>query len=797
MRGGIYVFFKILKKDMKRKKIMNIILLLFLILASTLIGSSLSVFYSTVSAIGYTKNKSSVADLIQINSNFNEGEQLINYLNGLEGPLFDEMITESYIVINDSDIVTDKDSENENQSGVMMWNWIQEIPIKYNKVFDEEDRPLDLKSGEIAIPRYIHDRRDINIGDELQINFGEQKHDFVVAHIVKDVAFGSEILGAKRYFVSDEDYEQINGMVENTNRGFLTSLIAKDGYRDNDLVQQITDMDLTFSQGFNFTNSLVDYEYIFNMLISAIMIIVSVVLIAIAFMILRFTIVFTLQEEYKEIGIMKAIGIKNRAIRKIYVVKYFFLALLGGGIGLVLNIPLSSLMLNTIEGYLILGDDRLKLLLSTLGVILVILLTIVFCYRSTGKIRKFSAMDAIRQGSTGERFRGIKRFPNLQKTYMSVPIFLGVSDVFVDFKRFIVLTITFILGTAIMIIPINAANTIKSNNMVELLGLARMDSYMKISDYDESDVEGFVEEMREQINEVVPNTDFWADYGTNAKLANLSDTKSTRVTGYQSVGKKASEYSYLEGVAPKLSNEIALTKKLATHLDVGIGDNIIVNISDKEYEFIVTALYQTVMNMGDGFRLSEKAKISMTDPQSFLWACRFDLSKDANNCITKLREAFPTIEFHTTQKFLSSMLGSILDSIDGMIQLIVMIIGGVVLLITCLLVKMLLTKEIPEVALLKSLGFRNHSIKIWQVSRILIVLLVSIILGTVLANTGGDYLVGLVFKLMGAEKVIITTKGLQVYVVIPVFLFVTTILGTLCSLGQIKKTKIWEINNQE
>ena len=132
-----------------------------------------------------------------------------------------------------------------------------------------------------------------------------------------------------------------------------------------------------------------------------------------------------------------------------------------------------------------------------------------------------------------------------------------------------------------------------------------------------------------------------------------------------------------------------------------------------------------------------------------------------------------------------------------MIQLIVMIIGGVVLLITCLLVKMLLTKEIPEVALLKSLGFRNHSIKIWQVSRILIVLLVSIILGTVLANTGGDYLVGLVFKLMGAEKVIITTKGLQVYVVIPVFLFVTTILGTLCSLGQIKKTKIWEINNQE
>lgn len=355
MRGVRYVFFKILKKDMKRKKVMNIILLLFLILASALIGSSLSVFYSTVSAIDYTMDKSNVADLIQLNSDFNEGEEFINNINQLENPLFDEVIEEPYIVVYDSDIITNKKERTLHQSGIWLSNWLQKIPTRYNKVFDERDRPLVLKQGEIAIPRTAHDRRDIKIGDNIQISLNGQKYNFVVAHIVKDVAFGSDMLSVKRYFISDEDYEGIDGKTENANRGYLSSLIAKEGYSDNDLLQQITNMDLVATQGFNFTRSLVSLEYFFNMLIAGIMVMVSIILIAIAFMILRFTILFTLQEEYKEIGIMKAIGIKNRAIRKIYLVKYFFLALLGGGIGLVLSVPLSSLMSTTIEGYLILG----------------------------------------------------------------------------------------------------------------------------------------------------------------------------------------------------------------------------------------------------------------------------------------------------------------------------------------------------------------------------------------------------------------------------------------------------------
>ncbi len=782
---------------MQRKKAMNIILLLFLILSSALIGASMSVFYSTVTAIDYSIDKSNIADVIQLCNKYGEGDKLLKSLDSQEESLYKVVETEPYVIVKDSDIQT-QDGKKE-QSGVLMWSWLQKIPTNYNKVFDEMDEALVLEPGEIAIPRFTNERRNMNIGDQIKITIEGKSYTFTIAHLVKDIAFGSEMLGAKRYFLTDQDYEQIVQEVGASNKGEVLNFKVKEGTTSEELVQQITDLDYSVTQGFNFTKNLVGFEYVSNMLVAGIIMVVSIILIAIAFMILRFTIVFTLQEEYKEIGIMKAIGLKERPIRRIYLVKYLFLSVIGGVIGFFISIPLSVVMLGSLKNYLLLGDDHLKILLSLFGVCLVILLTILFCYRCTKKIRKFSVMVAIRQGSTGERFHSIKHFPNLQKTRLKIPVFLGISDLFANGKRFVVMMITFILGTTIMIIPINAANTLKSNNMIEMLGLAQMDCYIKIESFDgeTESVDDYVENLRGEFEEVVPGIDVWADYGVTAKLMNLNQDRSKNIAGYRSIGKGAEAYSYLEGEAPKLANEIAVTKQVAAYLNVGLGDVIFLEVNGEKAEYVVTALYQTVMNMGDGFRLSNQAEITMPDEQSFLWACKFPNTKDTKDNIDKLQKAFPEMEFHTTQKFLSSMLGSFLDSVDDMIHLLMAIVAGVVFMITCLLLKMLLTKEVPEVAILKSLGFKNASIRLWQLSRILIILLLSIALGTVISNTVGNALVGLVFKFAGAEKVLIMTKPLQVYIGIPIFLLSVTTLAAVCSMGQIKKIKIWEINNQE
>ena len=73
---------------------------------------------------------------------------------------------------------------------------------------------------------------------------------------------------------------------------------------------------------FNGDKALIKFSYVFDMLVVGILLMVSLILVAVAFAILRFTIAFTLTEEFREICVMKAIGIRNRKIRGLFLAKY-------------------------------------------------------------------------------------------------------------------------------------------------------------------------------------------------------------------------------------------------------------------------------------------------------------------------------------------------------------------------------------------------------------------------------------------------------------------------------------------
>lgn len=76
------------------------------------------------------------------------------------------------------------------------------------------------------------------------------------------------------------------------------------------------------------------------------LIVVSAIFIAVAFVVLRFTITFTLSDEFREIGVMKAIGIGNFKIRGLYLVKYPGISVIGTVIGLVLSSPFGEMLMS-------------------------------------------------------------------------------------------------------------------------------------------------------------------------------------------------------------------------------------------------------------------------------------------------------------------------------------------------------------------------------------------------------------------------------------------------------------------
>ena len=68
-------------------------------------------------------------------------------------------------------------------------------------------------------------------------------------------------------------------------------------------------------------------------IVAGVVIMLSLLLILIAILCLRFTMLATIEEDYKEIGVMKAIGIAHADIKRIYLSKYLVMGVFASLLG--------------------------------------------------------------------------------------------------------------------------------------------------------------------------------------------------------------------------------------------------------------------------------------------------------------------------------------------------------------------------------------------------------------------------------------------------------------------------------
>ena len=792
------MFFKILKKDIKRKKSMNIILILFMILIGMFVASSTNMLYTETTALDKFMEKSNSTDFIVVYNAKNDTNETIN--NWVKNnPLIEDYSNDETINIQSNDFILPKNcNAYDSDSMIVLTTQSQ----KHNLLYNHNDEYLEINDGEIAIPRSISDPTNLVIGDKITISLDGVSKEFTVKHFVKDATFGGKITGFGRIVLSKNDYDFYNQgpNIENVN---VLSCMASKGSNYDDIAKDFAKADIN-NIIVSFTSKMVKLTYFPDLILAAIMMIVSIFLIFIAFLVLRFTIVFTLQEEYKEIGIMKAIGIKNKQISNIYLVKYLFISVIGSAIGFALSIPFSNQMLKLISKNILITKPASALILSILSVIIVILITLLFCKLCTRKINKFSAIDAIRNGTTGERFSKSKKINLHKRNHTRVPIFMAISDLINGWKRFIILIITFIFGTILILIPINLINTMDSSEMLQYFGMSESDVVIDFRNYEDTIITDNINTSLDNLTKVEK---LYADNGVDVDLhieayyqsRIYSDDKneSQSITAMKGVNYSTDNYTYLDGTPPKLENEIAITQVIADYLEVDIGDIVHCAIGEKTSDFIVTALFQSMNTLGKSIRFPEKLNLDINNCGYFFFPGNLINSKDNNTSIEKMKEITPQYDIKSSKEFVSTVMGIVDKQFGPIKDVVVFLVLGINFLITILVVKMLVSKEISEIAILKSIGFKNKTIKHWQMLRLSIVLIISVIIGTVLANNFGDILISAVFKSFGISKMEQQIIPHQVYFLYPMLVIIITLLAVLVSLGQIKRTKVWEINNQE
>lgn len=790
------MYLNILKKDLKRKRTMNIILLLFIILAVMFVSSSANNLSAVTSSLDTYFDNAKVADYCIFTSGKVEtdksesAEEIVKNFSGTQS-----YKSEDTIYISTSGVT--KENKQIESSSTMM-NAFENACITY---FDENNEPLTaVNEGEVYLRKSILTQNNLAVGDKITVKVGDVSKDFKIKGSLKDAVLGSSMMGTPRYLVSKADFNDFYSDES------VKPWTGKSVYVYTDdiegLEQALSDCtNITFMG----SKALIKTTYIMDMINAGVLLIVSICLILISFVILRFTITFTLSEEYREIGIMKAIGIKNSKIRGLYLIKYFATSIVGAIIGLILSIPFGNMLLQQVsENIVIEGNDRY--ILNIIFAIAIVLIIMLFCYRCTGKVKKFSPVDAIRNGTTGERFKK-KGVIKLSKSKLKPVPFMAVNDILSGVKRFGIMLITFTIGILLITIMVNTIATLQSDNLITWYSMTKSDVFLEDLKSDERHlVTGGHENLKEQLNEIkktLSENEIKADCycETAFKLGIINGDYKCKSLAFQGTNTTTDMYSYLEGTPPKNKNEIALTYITADKIHAKIGDTVTISTVSGDKDYIITAIYQSMNNMGEGIRFTEDEELDYSQAMGiFPYQVKYTdnpSSDEISKRFELIKDKFSDYTVRTGGEYVDYMIGGVAGYMSNTKLLIILIVLIINILVAVLMEKSFLTKERSEIAMLKAIGFKNSSIILWQTLRIGIVMVLAVFIAILLSEPASQLSVGFIFKIMGANNIIFDVNVLESYVIYPLICLATTVLAVFIVAQQVRKVKSSEINSIE
>lgn len=239
---------------------------------------------------------------------------------------------------------------------------------QFDFLLDADGVPVRPADGEVYAPVFYRKDGVMKLGDTISIH-GLR---FTIAGFVRDSQMNSALASSKRFVVSEADYARLEpfGAVEyliefclddRSHLGAFTAAYSAAGLPANGpaLTWPLFRMMSAISDG----------------IMIAVVLLVGILVILIALLCIRFTLLAKIEDDYREIGTMKAIGMRVSDIRSLYLSTYGAILAAGCVLGFGLSLLFVRLMTGGIRQNLgSSGNDTAAFLLGLAGVLLLFLL---------------------------------------------------------------------------------------------------------------------------------------------------------------------------------------------------------------------------------------------------------------------------------------------------------------------------------------------------------------------------------------------------------------------------------------
>ena len=781
------MYLRILKKDLKRKKTMNIILLLFVILSATFAASSVNNILSVVNGLDYFFEKADMPDRFYATRGEKKSEYIEDFLQ--ESEYVTDYRREDVIYLISTNLERDGEKLCE-QDRVGMLNNIDTVGIN---LFDSNNDILtEVEKGKIYIAGQDIKKTDLKTGDKITIKLAGVTKEFEFAGFIKDALYGSSMMANPRYVINSEDYRTF------ADNEAITADFAGNMYYFNISDEKAFDDTSAKNAPYlqlNFDKNLIRMTYIMDILVAAILMVLSIGLLIVSFVVLRFTIGFTITEEFREIGVMKALGLKNSSIRGLYMVKYLGIAVIGAALGYVISIPFGTLLLKSVSDNMVLGSDN-TVFIGIACCLSVVAMIMLFCWRCTAKIKKLSPIDAVRNGQTGERYKN-RSVMSLSKSRLGSTGFLSMNDILSAPRQYGLITFIFVLFTLLIMILTATANTIDSDSLLYLLSVKRSDVYLTDSELGMEVIGGIktCDEASAEIEKILAENDMpgkvWVEpwYQLNVEF----EGKNTNLSFLQCGKTETTDYEYTEGTAPMYTNEVAFAEAAAKKIGIKTGDTVKITIDGSTDEYLVSALFQSFDQMGMVGRLHQDIEIKETTPSS-LFAFQIDFDDDPDKDEIgrrreKLKEIMNNNIIEDSREFTKSCMG-VGDTMETVRDLSLVLAVVIIVLISVLMERSFIAKERSEIALMKAIGFKERSVVAHHTLRFLVVSVFAVMLSAALSIPFTKLTMDPIFSMLGVmNSVEYKFDPLAMFVIYPSVIIATTVASVLLtslSTGNVK-----------
>ena len=763
------MFFRILKKDLKRKKVMNAILLAFILLATMFVASGISNVVSVMNGTDSYLDKAGIGDYVVISMGADSKATIDEILQEMD---FIRAYRIEPVVFGEKSNLKDMDGEDLEAKNSVVYQSIEDSRLKF---FDKENKQItEIKPEHAYATGDFMEKNHLQPGDKIRITHNSISFTVTLDGMAKDALLGSSMMGNSRFLFNKEEIKKLlsDETIYNGYQGQISYIDLEDEAGVSEIASAISQAPGIMFSG---ARSLIKMCYVMDMIVAFTMLILSICLIIVSFVVLKFSITFTISGEFREIGVMKAIGISNFKIRSLYLTKYLVLAVVGAVVGFFVSIPFSTLLLRSVSSNMVLEADN-HFLLSVLGAILVVIVILLYAFRCTKLVKKSSPIDAIRSGQTGERYKKKSPF-RLIKSHGSTGFFMAVNDVFSAPRRYMTIIITFFLCTLFVLVFVNTSSTMRSDTFVTTFG-TRSDLYY--TDLTEA-MSCMNPDGRKQIEAYFADTEeLLRKNGMPAKLCVETQYKNKirfngkdySISCQQGIHTKASEYEY----------------------------TVTIDFGKETLDCVVVAYFQSMNQLGEVIRLHEDAPTDFTYIANVMsYQIDFDdhpSAKEIEVRKEKIKKLFDNEKVMNATEYCDDCMGaaSTMESVQYLLLGITLI---VVILVCILMERSFLADEKSQIAVLKAMGFGNRRVMEWHMIRFGIVTLVAVLLAAI-CSIPATYLIGNpIFGMMGAGKVAYVIRPWKIFFLYPGIIFLMTLLASGMTALQIRKIKSNDTTNIE